>query len=77
MPTDVAGLTLQVGDVVDVLATVDALDTGAAPTVLVAPASAVVHVAEATVTVAVTVEQAPKVAYAVAAGIVSLALVGS
>ncbi len=76
VPTDVAGLTLQVGDVVDVLATVDTLDAGSSPTVQVAPAAAVVDVAEAAVTVAVPVEQAPKVAYAVAAGIVSLTLVG-
>jgi Flp pilus assembly protein CpaB len=75
IPGGAGGLALEVGDVVDVLATVEGLDE-AAPTRTVAAGAVVVHVADEAVTVAVPVEQAPKVAYAVAAGIVTLALAG-
>jgi Flp pilus assembly protein CpaB len=64
------------GDVVDVLATFDPdLAEGADPTVAVARGAVVVDVAEGAVVVAVTPGQAPRVAFAVAAGAVALAVV--
>lgn len=75
VPAAAGALPLQVGDVVDVLATGDALDAAGAPTVTVAAAAVVVDVGEDATTVAVPAEQAPAVAYAVAASLVTLALV--
>ena len=69
------GLPLEVGDVVDVLATVD--PQSSVPTVVVAREALVVHVGEQAATVAVPVELAPRVAFAVAAGAVALALSGA
>jgi Flp pilus assembly protein CpaB len=69
------GLPLAVGDHVDVLATFDetAADDGA-PTFAVAVNALVVHVDRDAVTVAVTDRAAPRVAYALAAGAVTLVL---
>jgi hypothetical protein len=73
-----SGLPLEVGDRVDVLATFDAGTTGAGePTFAVARRAVVVHVGEDAVTVAVTTSAAPRVAYALAAGAVTLVLSGS
>lgn len=68
------GLPLAVGDTVDVLATLD--PESARPTFPVARDARVVHVGEVAVTVAVTVDEAPRVAFALAAGAVTLALSG-
>jgi Flp pilus assembly protein CpaB len=75
VPVDTA-LPVEPGDVVDVLATFDPdLAEGADPTVAVARGALVVDVAEGAVVVAVTPGQAPRVAFAVAAGAVALAVV--
>lgn len=68
------GLPLVAGDLVDVLVTLD--PESARPTFAVASNATVVHVGESAVTVAVPVETAPRVAFAVAAGVVTLALSG-
>lgn len=68
------GLPLAVGDVVDVLATLD--PESAQPTFAVARDAAVVHVGESAVTVAVPLDDAPRVAFALAVGAVTLALSG-
>ena len=67
------GLPVAVGDLVDVLATFDGAD-GGEPTFAVARAALVVHVGDRTATVAVGAEEAPRVAYALAAGVVTLTL---
>ncbi|MCU1485433.1 MAG: Flp pilus assembly protein RcpC/CpaB [Actinomycetia bacterium] len=72
-----SGLPLEVGDRVDVLATFDAGTTGEGePTFAVARRAVVVHVGEDAVTVAVSTSAAPRVAYALAAGAVTLVLSG-
>jgi Flp pilus assembly protein CpaB len=68
------GLPVAVGDLVDVLVTLD--PESARPTFAVASAVPVVHVGEAAVTVAVPAGDAPRVAFAVVAGAVTLALSG-
>lgn len=75
VPSGSGALPLQVGDVVDVLATIESHEGEVPPTVTVAAGAIVVDVGEAAITLAVAVEQAPKVAYAVTAGLVTLALV--
>jgi Flp pilus assembly protein CpaB len=65
------------GDRVDVLATFDVLDGDAPPTDAVAEGALVVDVGDGTVTVAVLEDDAPRVAFAVARGTVTLALVGA
>ena len=77
VPADAATLALEVGDVVDVLATLAELGgAGAgAPTTTAAAEALVVDVAEGAVTVAVPEDDAGRVAYAVSTGIVTLALV--
>jgi pilus assembly protein CpaB len=70
---------LQIGDRVDVLATTTAaVEAVGVPTVVVAEAALVLAVDEAsdTVTIAVAVDDAPAVAYAVTAASVTLALTG-
>jgi len=70
-------LPLDIGDHVDVLATFDPeTSPGDAPTFAVARDAVVVHVGEDAVTVAVATASAPKVAYALAAGAVTLVLSG-
>lgn len=76
LPNDTA-LPLRVGDRVDVLATFEVDAAGAPPTFAVAQDALVVHVGADAVTVAVPGASAPKVAYAVAAGAVTLALGGT
>lgn len=77
VPSDPGGLPLEPGDVVDVLATV--AEVGATgdlpPTVVVAADATVVDVGEAAVTIAVPAADAGRVAYAMATGLVTLALV--
>lgn len=76
IPAVEAALPVEVGQRVDVLAAADAGDRGPVGTV-VAEDGIVVHVADdATVTVAVAGEDAPRVVAALAGGYVSLALVG-
>jgi Flp pilus assembly protein CpaB len=76
VPVDAAALPLEPGDVVDVLATFDPdLADGGDPTVAVAREALVVDVGPDAVVVAVTPGQAPRVAFAVAAGAVALAVV--
>lgn len=77
VPVDPAGLALQVGHRVDVLATFEAAGDGAgeeAPTFPVATAALVVDVADEAVTIAVPPAQAARVAFALARGTVTLAL---
>ena len=69
VPIDGPGLSLRVGDSVDVLATFES-----EPTVVVAESVAVVAVGEGVVTVAVAAEVAPKLAYATARATLTLAL---
>jgi Flp pilus assembly protein CpaB len=70
---------LEVGDVVDVLATVGAVapeEASGAPTVTVTSGAVVVATGEAAVTIAVPLDDTARVAYAAAIGVVTLALVG-
>lgn len=76
VPNDTA-LPVRVGDRVDVLATFGADTSTTPPTFAVARSALIVHVAADAVTVAVHEAAAPKVAYAVAAGAVTLALSGT
>jgi Flp pilus assembly protein CpaB len=73
------GLPLRVGDHVDVLATFDAEQqaAGDAPTFAVARNAVVIHVGHDAVTVAVAASSAARVAYALAAGAVTLVLTGT
>lgn len=83
VPVDKDGLSVRPGNRVDVLATFDvaaggtdeaaAADPGP-PTFPVASAALVVDVGEEAVTVAVTPDEAPRVAFALARGTVTLAL---
>lgn len=76
VPTDAGALPLVVGDLVDVLATMadESSAAGGPPAATIAPGAVVVDVQEAAVTVAVPEDDAARVAYAVATGIVALAL---
>jgi Flp pilus assembly protein CpaB len=74
VPTGPASVALRRGDRVDVLATFDPPPAGEAPTFAVAQAAPVVDVGPEAVTVAVAPEEALRVAYAVAAGVVTLTL---
>jgi Flp pilus assembly protein CpaB len=74
VPTGPASVPLRRGDRVDVLATFDPPPAGEEPTFAVAEAAPVVDVGPEAVTVAVAPEEAKRVAYAVAAGVVTLAL---
>lgn len=73
VPVDLPGLDLVVGDRVDVLAP-DVGGLGAARRL--ARSAAVLAVAESSVTLGVSVTEAPEVARAVLDGAVALALVG-
>lgn len=77
VPHGQEALSLEVGDVVDILATIVELDPGGdlPPTVTIAADATVVHLGQAAVTVAVRSEEAARVAYALTSGIVTLALV--
>jgi Flp pilus assembly protein CpaB len=75
VPT-VAGLPVEIGDRVDVLATFDTGATGVEPTVVVARDALVVAHEDDAVTIAVEQDVAPRVAYALAVGTITLALSG-
>lgn len=86
VPTAAGGLgtdapPLAVGDRVDVLATFDVIDPsgadGGAPTGTVTAGAMVVDVGESAVTIAVPIDEVARVAFAVARGTVTLALVGA
>ena len=80
VPVQPGALTLRAGHRVDVLATFDVADPAAEPagppTFAVATAALVVDVTDDAVTVAVTPDEAPRVAFALARGTVTLALTG-
>lgn len=78
VPAGPGALPLEPGDAVDVLATLDPSATGGGePTVTVARDALVVDVGAGAVSLAVTEAQAPRVAYAVTAGAVTLAAVSA
>ncbi len=75
VPVDGPGLRLEPGDVVDVLATFDPAAVGEGdPTITVAAGATVIDTVEGAVTLAVAAPDAPRVAFALAAGVVTLAL---
>jgi Flp pilus assembly protein CpaB len=74
VPTGPASVALRRGDRVDVLVTFDPPPAGEDPTFPVAEAALVVDAGPEAVTVAVTPDEALRVAYAVAAGVVTLVL---
>lgn len=74
VPTGPASVALRRGDRVDVLATFDPPPAGEDPTFPVAEAALVVDAGPEAVTVAVGAQEALRVAYAVAAGVVTLVL---
>ncbi len=74
VPTGSASVALPRGDRVDVLATFDPAPAGEDPTFPVAVAALVIDVGPEAVAVAVAPEEALRVAYALAAGVVTLAL---
>lgn len=73
VPND-GGLPLTRGDLVDVLATFES--DGGPPTFAVARAARVLAAEAEVVTLAVSLDEAPRVAYALAAGRITLTLVG-
>ncbi len=74
VPTGPASVSLRRGDRADVLATFDPPPAGEAPTFPVAEAAPVIDVGPEAVTVVVAPEEALRVAYALAAGVVTLTL---
>lgn len=74
VPTGMASPPLEKGDVVDVLATFDPEAADGEPTFPVARGALVVEVGEEAATVAVTAEEASRVAFAVANGVVAVAI---
>ncbi|MGI8758135.1 MAG: Flp pilus assembly protein CpaB [Acidimicrobiales bacterium] len=75
VPTGVGALALEPGDMVDVLVTFDPDTVGdGEPTFPVARSTTVVGVTEEAVTLAVTEDEAPRVAFALTAGVVTLVL---
>ena len=74
VPSGEGGLPVQPRQRVDVLATFDTTEGGTEPTFAVATEALVVDVTEEAVTVAVSPEEAPRVAFATARGTVTLAL---
>jgi pilus assembly protein CpaB len=74
VPTGPASVALRPGDRVDVLATFDPPPAGEEPTFPVAEAALVVDVGPEAVAVAVAPQEAVRVAYAIAAGVVTLVL---
>ena len=76
VPVDAAtGLALDIGDSVDVLVALDPSVAADEPAVTVARGAVVVAVGEASVTIAVTADEAPRLAFALSQGTVTLALV--
>lgn len=74
VPLAAGAPTVAPGDHVDVLATIEGSDP---PTSVAARSALVVEVREQSATVAVTADEAPAVAFALARGAVTLALVGA
>lgn len=74
VPTTSGGLRLRKGDVVDVLATLDPPPPGEDPTFAVAREAIVLDLSGESVTVAVSPDEARRVAFALAKGAVSLAV---
>ena len=74
VPSARGGLSLRRGNHVDVLATFDTTEGGTEPTFAVATSALVVDVSEESVTVAVSPEEASRVALATARGTVTLAV---
>jgi Flp pilus assembly protein CpaB len=75
VPVGAAALPVLVGDRVDVLAVVDETVSGRdVPAYVVSSGALVVGVTDQAVTVAVPVDDAPSLAFAMAAGVVTLAL---
>ena len=72
VPTGTGSVPLRRGDRVDVLATFDPPPAGQDPTVALAEAALVVDVGQDAATVAVTAEQAKRVAFAIVSGTVTL-----
>ncbi|HET7721777.1 MAG TPA: RcpC/CpaB family pilus assembly protein, partial [Acidimicrobiales bacterium] len=68
---------VEVGDRVDVLATFDVLEPDAPPTAPVARDALVIEVADSRISLAVEADDAAPVAFALARGTVTLALVGA
>jgi Flp pilus assembly protein CpaB len=77
VPLDQGGLKLRRGDIVDVLATFDDPAPTGEPTFPVAIGATVLDTTEESATVAVTPEEAARVAYALAKGEVTLAVSAS
>jgi Flp pilus assembly protein CpaB len=75
VPAGSGSLPLEVGDVVDVLATTG--EDVVPPTTTVSAGAVVLDVVDDAVTVAVPADEAARVAYAVATGVVTLTLAGS
>jgi Flp pilus assembly protein CpaB len=76
VPVDVASsLELDIGDAVDVLVALDPSVASDEPAVTVARGAPVVALGEAAVTIAVTADEAPRLAFALSQGTVTLALV--
>jgi Flp pilus assembly protein CpaB len=74
VPTGAASVALRRGDRVDLLVTFDPPPAGEAPTFPVAVAALVIDVGPEAAAVAVDPEEAVRVAYAVAAGVVTIVL---
>lgn len=76
VPLDPGSLALRVGDTVEVMATFDPESIEGPPTIVVAPRAAVVDVREAAVTLTMPDSDAQRVAFALAAGVVTVVLRG-
>ncbi|MDP9070437.1 MAG: hypothetical protein M3N68_03965, partial [Actinomycetota bacterium] len=74
VPVERGRLPLRAGDRVDVLATFEVAEDAGEPTFPVATSALVVDVADEAVTVAVSPDEAPRVAFAIARATVTLAL---
>ena len=74
IPTPKGGIALRRGNQVEVLATLETAEGGTEPTFAVARSAQVLDVGEESVTVAVTPEEAARVAMAVSRGTVTVAL---
>ena len=74
VPVEGGGLPVRTGDRVDVLATFETAEDAGQPTFPVATSALVVAVGDEAVTVAVSTDEAPRVAFAIARGTVTLAL---
>lgn len=76
VPLDPGTLAVSVGDAVEVMATFDPDSTEGPPTIVVAPRAVVVDVRDAAATLAMPDTDAQRVAFALAAGVVTVVLLG-